>query len=97
MSAISLSELFDSIRLVFLHADVAFLQAEMLHDSHGTFDDVFRVLQHQSVVRCNKRLTFCSVDDQRVHFLQILRIQLDVSRERSSAQTNNDRWLLLLQ
>ena len=78
----------NGVRLVLFNSDISFFQAELLHHKERSVDDILGIFQHQPVVGSNKRFALGAVYNQRIHFLQVLRIVLDMRRERRSAQTD---------
>ena len=65
----SVSDLFDRIGFVVFDAYVTFGKTEIFHRQPDPGDDIVSVFQHISVVGCDERFAFRSVDNQRIAFV----------------------------
>ena len=79
----------DCLWLVVLDTDHALRLVEQLQNALKTFHDLFRILEHAAIVRCQIRLTLRAVHQHVLYLLRRLRSQFDVRRETGAAHADH--------
>ncbi|MPN05228.1 hypothetical protein SDC9_152478 [bioreactor metagenome] len=82
----------NGVELIALHADVDLIQAQCAHENAGAFDDLFTLLQHESVVGGYVGLALGSVENDGVRFAHG-RAQLHVGGEAGAAHAGDSAGL----
>ena len=66
---------------------------KQLKDNAHSFDQLFGILQHTPVIRCQIRLAFRTVSNNIIYLFRLLRRKLNESRETCAAHTDDPCFL----